>query len=251
MNFIEKVAIVTGGASGIGKATVVKLISLGAKVAIVDINYEQALQVKNELEQMGGHAAAIKTDITDFNQAKEMAKKVKNLFGKINVLINNAGWDKIVPFMDMEPTLLNKLIDINLKGAIYCTRAVLEYMIEQGEGGKIVNVASDAGRVGSTGESVYAAAKGGVLAFTKSIAREMARYNILVNCTCPVPTNTPLFNDVETSMPKLIEAVKRAIPLKRIAKPEEQANAIVWLASDEASFVTGQVLSVNGGMNMC
>ncbi|HDH44180.1 MAG TPA: glucose 1-dehydrogenase [Thermococcus sp.] len=251
MNFKRKVAIVTGGGSGIGRATVLKLAELGAQVAIVDINEESANAVAEEVRKRRGEAIAIKTDISNYEEVKEMAKKVYEHFGKIDVLINNAAWDKIQLFMDSDPALWYKLIDINLKGPIHVTRAVLEYMIKQGTGGSIVNVISDAAKVGSTGEAVYSATKGGILAFTKSIAREMARYNIRVNGTCPGPTQTPLFEEVANTMPKVVNAIKKSIPLRRIAAPEEQANAIVWLASDEASYITGQALSVNGGLNMC
>ena len=251
MDFKGRVAIVTGGASGIGKAVVLKLATLGAKVAIVDINEENANKVVDEVKKLGSEAIAIKTDISNYGETKEMAKKVYEKFGKIDVLINNAAWDKIEFFMNNEPKLWYKLIDINLKGPIHVTRAVLEYMTKQETGGSIVNVVSDAAKVGSTGEAVYSATKGGVYSFTKSIAREMARYNIRVNSTCPGPTQTPLFEDVVKTMPKVVESIKKSIPMKRVAAPEEQANAIVWLASDEASYITGQALSVNGGLNMC
>jgi 2-hydroxycyclohexanecarboxyl-CoA dehydrogenase len=166
-------------------------------------------------------------------------------------LVNNAAWDKIQLFMETTPELWYKLIDVNLKGPIHVTRAVLEYMTKQEEGGAIVNVVSDAAKVGSTGESVYSAAKGGVYAFSKSLAREVARYKIRVNSTCPGPTDTPLLDDVKRTMPKVVAAIEKSVPLKRIATAQEQANAIVWLASDEASYITGQALSVNGGLNMC
>jgi 2-hydroxycyclohexanecarboxyl-CoA dehydrogenase len=179
-----------------------------------------------------------------------MAKTVHDHFGKIDVLINNAAWDKIQLFMQTTPELWNKLIDVNLKGPIYVTRAVLEYMTKQQDGGAIVNVISDAAKVGSTGEAVYSAAKGGMLSFTKSLAREMARYKIRVNCTCPGPTDTPLLDDVKKTMPNVVAAIEKSVPMRRIARPEEQANAVVWLASDEASYITGQALSVNGGLNM-
>ena len=251
MNFDGKVAIVTGGGSGIGRATVLKLAGLGAKIAIVDINEEAANKVANEVKEAGKGVFVIKTDISNYEQVQEMARKVNDHFGKIDVLVNNAAWDKIQPFMDTTPDLWYKLIDINLKGPIHVTRAVLEFMTKQETGGAIVNVVSDAAKVGSTGESVYSAAKGGVYSFTKSIAREMARYKIRVNSTCPGPTDTPLLDDVKKTMPKVVEAIKKSVPMRKIATPEQQANAIVWLASDEASYITGQALSVNGGLNMC
>jgi len=251
MNFDGKVSIVTGGGSGIGHATVLKLAGLGARMAIVDINEEGAQEVAAEVKEKGGEALVIKTDISDYEQVKEMAKKVYETFGKIDILINNVGWDKIQAFMDNSPDLWYRLIDINLKGPIHVTRAVLEYMIKQDTGGSIVNVVSDAAKVGSTGEAVYSATKGGVYSFSKSIAREMARYNINVNNICPGPTQTPLFEELVGTMPKVIESIKKSIPMKRVASPEDQANAIVWLASDEAHYITGQSLSVNGGLSMC
>jgi 2-hydroxycyclohexanecarboxyl-CoA dehydrogenase len=253
MNFTGKVAIVTGGGGGIGRAIVLKMANLGAKVAIVDLNEENGKNVENEVKSLKSESEAIfvKTDITDFKQATEMAKTVFNHFGKIDVLINNAAWDKIQLFMETSPELWDKLIDVNLKGPIYVTRAVLEYMIKAEEGGSIVNVLSDAAKVGSTGEGVYSAAKGGMYSFTKSMARELARYKIRVNSTCPGPTDTPLLDQVKETMPKVVAAIEKSVPLRRIARPEEQANAVVWLASDEASYITGQALSVNGGLNMC
>jgi len=251
MDFTGKVAVVTGGGSGIGRATSLKLAGLNATVVIVDINEENGTRVVKEIEALGAKALFVKTDISDFEQTRAMAKTVVDTFGKIDVLVNNAAWDKIQPFMENDPALWERLININLKGPIYVTRAVLEYMTKQETGGAIVNVASDAAKVGSTGEAVYSATKGGVYAFTKSIAREMARYKIRVNSICPGPTQTPLFEGVAQTMPKVVEAIRKAIPMRRVANPEEQANAIVWLASDEASYITGQALSVNGGLNMC
>ena len=251
MDFTGKVAIVTGGGSGIGRATSLKLAGLNATVVIVDINEEDGNKVVKEIETLGAKAMFIKTDISNFDQTREMAKTVYEKFGKIDVLVNNAAWDKIEPFMDNDPALWDRLININLKGPIYVTRSVLEYMTRQESGGCIVNVASDAAKVGSTGEAVYSATKGGVYAFTKSIAREMARYHIRVNSICPGPTQTPLFEGVQQTMPKVVEAIKKSIPMRRVAKPEDQANAIVWLASEESEYITGQALSVNGGLNMC
>jgi 2-hydroxycyclohexanecarboxyl-CoA dehydrogenase len=252
MNFDGKVAIVTGGGSGIGREVVLKLSELGAKVAIVDIDEEGAQKVASEVrEGGGGEVLVVKTDISDYDQTVSMAKGVYERFGRIDVLVNNAAWDKIQLFMETAPELWYKLIDVNLKGPIHVTRSVLEYMTTQEEGGAIVNVVSDAAKVGSTGESVYSAAKGGIYAFSKSLAREVARYKIRVNSTCPGPTDTPLLDEVKQTMPKVVAAIEKSVPLKRIATAKEQANAIVWLASEEASYITGQALSVNGGLNMC
>lgn len=251
MNFEKKVAVVTGGASGIGRATALKLADLGARVVIADISELGADSVAGEVIERGGEALAIKTDITDYGHVQEMARKVHERYGRIDILVNNAAWDRIQPFMDTTPELWYRLLDVNLKGPIHVTRAVLDYMIKQESGGVIVNVVSDAAKVGSSGEAAYSAAKGGVLSFTKSIAREVCRYKIRVNCTCPGPTDTPLLDDVKATMPKVVQAIERSIPMRRLATPEEQANAIVWLASDEAGYITGQALSVNGGLNMC
>ena len=250
MDFTGKVAIVTGGASGIGKATVIRLAQLGASTAVVDINSKNAQDVASEVKKRGADAIPVKTDITDFEQTKAMALEVINNFGRIDILVNNAGWEKVQPFMENEPCLWDRIIDINLKGTMYCTHAVLAHMIEQGAGGKIVNVASDAGKVGVKGEAAYSSAKGAVMSFTKTIAREMAEHNIRVNCISPGITDTPLIKEIGKEAPEVIEKTTKIIPLKRLSLPEEQANAIVWLASDEASYITGQVLSVNGGLNM-
>jgi 2-hydroxycyclohexanecarboxyl-CoA dehydrogenase len=251
MKFDGKAAIVTGGGSGIGREVVLKLSELGAKVAIVDIDEGGAEKVASEVQGQGGEVLVVKTDISDYDQTVSMAQVVYERFGRIDVLVNNAAWDKIQVFMETTPELWYKLIDVNLKGPIHVTRAVLEYMTRQEQGGAIVNVVSDAAKVGSTGESVYSAAKGGVYAFTKSLAREVARYKIRVNSTCPGPTDTPLLDEVKQTMPKVVAAIEKSVPLKRIATAKEQANAIVWLASEEASYITGQALSVNGGLNMC
>jgi 2-hydroxycyclohexanecarboxyl-CoA dehydrogenase len=251
MNFSGKVAIVTGGGSGIGRAAALKFAKHGAKIVLVDINEKSMAEVSEEIKALGAEVLSVKTDIVDYQQVRAMAQQVMDHFKRIDILVNNAAWDKVQPFMKTEPELWYRLIDINLKGPIHVTHAVLEHLIEQNQGGAIVNVASDAAKVGSTGEGIYSAAKGGIYSFTKTIAREMARYNIRVNSTCPGPTDTPLLGDVKDTMPKVVAAIERAIPLKKLATPEQQANAIVWLASDEASYITGQSLSVNGGLNMC
>ena len=251
MDFTGKVAIVTGGGSGIGRAAALKFAGLHARVVIVDKDEEKGTGVASEAEKAGATALFVKTDISNFKETREMAQKVAETFGRIDILVNNAAWDKIEPFMKNDPALWDGLINVNLKGTLYVTRSVLEIMIKQEAGGSIVNVASDAAKVGSTGEAVYSATKGGVYAFTKSLAREMARYHIRVNSICPGPTQTPFFEAVMGDMPKVVESIKKAIPMRRVARPEDQASAIVWLASDEAAYITGQALSVNGGLNMC
>jgi 2-hydroxycyclohexanecarboxyl-CoA dehydrogenase len=247
--FKDRVAIVTGGAQGIGEAIVRRLASEGATVAIMDIQWEKAQQVAEDIVAKSGKALAAKMDIADSQDVKRAVKEVKDRLGQIDILINNAGWDKAAPFVQLSEELWDKIIAVNLRGPITITRAVLDVMIDR-KYGRIVNIASDAGRVGSTGESVYSACKGGIIAFTKTLARELVRYNILVNCVCPGPTDTPMLADMARENPRLVEALQNAIPMRRLGKPEELAAAVAFLASDEASYITGQTLSVSGGLTM-
>lgn len=244
-----KVAIVTGGAQGIGEAIARRFANEKAMVAVLDIQYEKAQAVADDIGSKGGSAIAVKMDITDNQGVKRAVKEVEDKLGKVDILVNNVGWDVAVPFIQLTEELWDKVIAINLRGPITVTRAVLDGMVNRNYG-KIVNIASDAGRVGSSGESVYSACKGGIIAFTKTLARELLRYNILVNCVCPGPTDTPLLADMGKDNPKLIEALQKAIPMRRLGKPEEVAAAVVFLASDEASYITGQTLSVSGGLTM-
>lgn len=247
--FKGKVAIITGGAQGIGEAITRRLASEGATAAILDIQHEKAQVVADDIGARGGNAIAVKMDIADSQDVKQAVKEVEAKLGKVDILVNNAGWDKVAPFIELTEELWDRVIAINLRGPITVTRAVLDGMINRNYG-KIVNIASDAGRVGSSGESVYSACKGGIIAFTKTLARELIRYNILVNCVCPGPTDTALLTDMGKSNPKLLEALQKAIPMRRIGKPEELAPAVAFLASDEAGYITGQTLSVNGGLTM-
>ena len=252
MDLKDKVAIVTGAGGGIGRGIALKFGSLGARVVAADIKLAGAKETVSLLEKTGGRGLALGTDITDRVKVQEMVKAALDTFGKLDILVNNAGWDIIEPFTKNTPELWEKVIAINLKGPIFCIRAVLDHMIER-KYGKIVNISSDAGRVGSSGEAVYSACKGGIIAFTKTIAREMARYQINVNCVCPGPTDTPLLAELtqgETGA-KIIEAMTKAVPFRRLAKPEDIAGAVAFLASDEAGFITGQTLSVSGGLSMC
>lgn len=229
-----RVALVTGGASGIGHATAELLAAAGARVFVADLN------------EPDGDFEYQHTDVTVDESISALADSVLGRAGPPQVLVNAAGWDEIRPFTESDVDFIERIVRINLLGCVKVTRALLPSMLEAG-GGKIVNVASDAGRVGSSGETVYAGAKGGVIAFTKSIAREVARAGLRANCVCPGPTDTPLF----ASLPeKLRGALQRAIPFGRLARPEEVAQAIVYLASDRSAYVTGQTLSVSGGLTM-
>jgi len=238
-----KVALVTGAGRGIGAAIAHALADAGAAVAVLDLDGDAATATAAALPTK---AVGVAADITSSAQVAAAVADANAALGPIDVLVNNAGWDKIEPFLDNDESDWDRIIAINLKGPIVVTRAVLEQMIEQ-QRGAIVNIASDAGRVGSSGEAVYSAAKGGVIAFSKTMAREMARYGIRVNCVCPGPTDTAL---LATMGEKLRAGLERAIPMRRIAQPSEIAPAVVFLASDAAGYVTGQTLSVSGGLTM-
>lgn len=246
MEMQDRSVIVTGGASGIGKATSLLLAREGARVFVGDIdeNGGQALAA-----QAAGDKLALDylpLDLTRSASIEAFAAAVQARVERIDGLVNGAGWDRIQPFLENPPEMWDRLIAINLMGAIRLTRAVLSPMVDA-KAGKIVNISSDAGRVGSTGETVYAAAKGGLIAFTKSLAREMARYRINVNCVCPGPTDTPL---LQAQPERMREALTRAIPFRRIAQPEEIAEAVMFFLSRRSDYITGQVLSVSGGLTM-
>jgi 2-hydroxycyclohexanecarboxyl-CoA dehydrogenase len=233
--FAGRVVVVTGGASGIGRAAAESFLAAGARVFVADLR-----------PPPDGTGEWIHTDVADAASAAALAREVTLRAAAPRVLVNAAGWDRIAPFAEMESELIEKIVRINLLGAMHVCHAFLPAMLETG-GASIVNVASDAGRVGSSGESAYAGAKGGVIAFTKSLARETARQGVRANCVCPGPTDTPLF----ASLPeKLRGALVRAIPFGRLARPEEVAEAIRFFASERSGFVTGQTLSVSGGLTM-
>lgn len=241
-----RVAFVTGAGRGIGRAIALRLASEGAKVAVTDIDEATA---QATAATIGDGALGLRVDVTDPASIRPAVAATERELGPIDVLVNNAGWDKVEPFLDSGEETWEKVIAINLKGPLYCTKAILPGMVERGRG-RIINISSDAGRVGSSGEAVYSAAKAGIIGFSKTLAREMARYQINVNVVCPGPTNTPLFHDLASSNPRLMEALKRAIPFGRLAEPEEVAAAVAFLASDDAAFITGQTLSVSGGLTM-
>jgi len=238
-----KVALVTGAGRGIGAAIAGALAAAGAAVAVLDVDGTTAAATAAALPTK---AVGVAADITSSAQVGDAVAEAVRALGPIDVLVNNAGWDKIEPFVDNDESDWDRILAINLKGPIIVTRALLDTMIERGSGA-IVNIASDAGRVGSSGEAVYSAAKGGVIAFTKTLAREMARHGIRANCVCPGPTDTALLATMDD---KLRAGLERAIPMRRIAEPGDIAPAVVFLASDAAGYVTGQTLSVSGGLTM-
>jgi len=241
-----KVALVTGAGRGIGKAIATRLAAEGARVAVADLDVETASATAKEI---GGGAIAVKMDVTDTASVQGGVAEIVKQLGPVDVLVNNAGWDKVEPFVKSQEETWDRVIAINLKGPIRCARAVLDSMIER-KRGKIVSISSDAGRVGSTGEAVYSAAKAGVIGFSRTLARETARYSINVNVVCPGPTNTPLLQDIAGGNDKLIESLRKAIPMGRTGEPDDIAGAVAFLASDDAGFITGQTLSVSGGLTM-
>ena len=247
-----KVAVVTGGGGGIGGATCRRFAREGARVAVFDRDLEAAQRVAQTIVSEGGQAHAFQCDITDRAAVDAAVAQAAGRFGGIDIMVNNAGWDVFLPFTRTVPEQWERLIAINLTGALHMHHAVLPLMVER-KAGRIVNIASDAARVGSSGEAVYAACKGGLVAFSKTLAREHARHNITVNVVCPGPTDTALFADYKKGAgnpEKLEEAFRRAIPLGRIGQPEDLPGAIAFFASDDAAFITGQVLSVSGGLTM-
>ena len=250
--FNGKTVVVTGGGGGIGGATSRRFAGEGAKVAVLDLNLQAAEAVVAQIRAAGGQAAAFQADITQRTSVDAAVAAVEAQLGPVDVLVNNAGWDVFKPFTKTEPAQWDKLIAINLVGALHLHHAVLPGMAAR-KAGRIVNISSDAARVGSSGESVYAACKGGLVAFSKTIAREHARHGITVNVVCPGPTDTALFADYKEGAgnpEKLMEAFTRSIPLGRIGQPDDLPGAILFFASDDAAFITGQVLSVSGGLTM-
>ncbi|WP_028601844.1 2-hydroxycyclohexanecarboxyl-CoA dehydrogenase [Ottowia thiooxydans] len=247
-----KTAVITGGGGGIGGATCLRFAQEGARVAVFDRDLASAQRTAQQVIDAGGQAQAFECDITVRAAVDAAVAKAIAELGPIDILVNNAGWDVFMPFTKTQPEQWDKLIDINLKGALHMHHAVLPGMIER-KAGRIVNIASDAARVGSSGEAVYAACKGGIVSFSKTLAREHSRHNITVNVVCPGPTDTALFADYKLGAgnpEKLEEAFRRSIPLGRIGQPSDLPGAILFFASDDAAYVTGQVLSVSGGLTM-
>ncbi len=246
MSLSGKTAIVTGAASGIGLATAEGMASAGAHVFIGDISEEAGEKAAISIREKGGKADFVRLDVTDQASIDSFKAKVIETNPDVDIIANVAGWGRTEPFVKNTSEFWQQVIDLNLMGPIALTRAFLDQMMERGSG-KIVFVASDAGRVGSLGETVYSGAKGGIIAFGKSLAREMARYNITVNSVCPGPTDTPLMAKVPDNFR---EAFIRATPLRRLGQPSEIADAVIFFSTDQSSYVTGQVLSVSGGLTM-
>jgi 2-hydroxycyclohexanecarboxyl-CoA dehydrogenase len=244
-----KAAIVTGGAGGIGTAICRRLAEEGCKVGVFDLRAEAAERVASEI---GNGASAHAVDITDYAAVAAAVAAFESKCGATDILVNNAGWDKFAYFLDTDPAIWQKIVAINLYGPLNLHHTVLKGM-QARRRGRVVNIASDAGRVGSSMEAVYSACKGGLIAFTKTMAREMARAGVTVNCVCPGPTDTPLLREflgAGEQGERAYEGLKRGIPLKRLGQPDDLPGIIAFLASDDAAYITGQVISVSGGLTM-
>ncbi len=247
-----RVALVTGGASGIGREVCLELAAAGRRVAVADIQTARAGETASTIRSAGGEAMAVTIDVTDAESVDRGCRHVEVDFGPIEILVNVAGWDRFMKFVDTDEDFWDRIIDINFKGMLRTTHRCVPAMIDAGWG-RIVNIASDAGRVGSSLEAVYSGAKGGTIAFTKTLAREVARRGITANVVCPGPTDTPLLSEIAAANPdsdRVLGAMANAVPMKRVGRPEEVASAVVYFASDAASFTTGQTLSVSGGLTM-
>ena len=239
------VALVTGGAGGMGSAIARDLGALGATVAVADINEQGAAEVARKIR----NAQAFGVDLSDSSSIDAMVEAVNGGFGHVDVLVNNAGWDKLGPFAKTDDSTWDRLIAINLRAPIHITHAFLPGMIERGSG-RLIYIAYDAGRVGSTGEAVYSACKAGIIGFSKTIARESSRSQITSNVVCPGPTDTPLLAEVAVGNEKLVEALKRGIPLGRLGRPDDISGLVAFLGTSLASYITGQTVSVSGGLTM-
>ncbi|HXY94736.1 MAG TPA: 3-oxoacyl-ACP reductase family protein [Acidimicrobiia bacterium] len=251
MRLRGKTAFVTGGARGIGAAIVEILAYEGATVAVCDVDVEGARKVADETaSRYSVGALAVEVDVSDRRSVVQAVETVDQELGAIDVLVNNAGIDVIGPFVESDEADWDRIIAVNLRGTINTCHVVLPQMIEREKGGVIVNTGSEAGRVGSSGEAVYSATKGGVIAFSKTIAREVVRYGIRVNCVSPGPTDTELLGQVQDVSPKLRDALERSIPMRRVAEPSDIASVVAFLASDDSGYMTGQVISVSGGLTM-
>jgi 2-hydroxycyclohexanecarboxyl-CoA dehydrogenase len=241
----QRIALVTGGAGGIGSAIARELAEGGCRVAVCDLRADAAEAIARQVGGLG-----VELDVTSPASVAEAVSLIESSLGAVDVAVNSAGWDELRPFLDTDESFWAKVMEINFTGGLRVTRAVLPGMMERGWG-RIVNVASDAGRVGSSSEAVYSGAKGGVIAFTKTVARETARRGVTANSVCPGPTRTPLLESMTAEGgERLIEALTRAVPMRRLAEPDDVSAAVAFFASERAGFITGQTLSVSGGMTM-
>jgi len=248
----RRTTLVTGGGRGIGRAICLGMAADGREVAIADLRVDEAKQTQSLVQAAGGKAIVIEMDVSNSESVRAGVARTVDELGAVEILVNCAGWDELKPFLATDEDFWDRIIEINYKGTLRTVHACLPHMIESGFG-RIINIGSDAGRVGSSLEAVYSGAKGGVIAFTKTIAREVARKGITANAVCPGPTATPLLDEIVSASgdgDKIIGAMARAVPMKRVAQPEEVASAVVYFGSEAAGFVTGQTISVSGGLTM-
>jgi 2-hydroxycyclohexanecarboxyl-CoA dehydrogenase len=250
--FRMRTALVTGAAQGIGRGIALSLGEAGFKVGVADLNIEAAEQTAKEIVAAGGVSVAVGIDVTDTDSVKAAVATVEAELGPVEIVVNNAGWDDFMPFVKTSEEFWDRILDVNFKGALRVIQATLPGMVERGFG-RVINIGSDAGRVGSSLEAVYSGAKGGIIAFTKTLAREVATKGVTANTVCPGPTDTPAlrkFADGSGDAGKVISGMTRAVPIGRLGTPEDIGPAVAFFASDAAGFVTGQTLSVSGGLTM-
>jgi 2-hydroxycyclohexanecarboxyl-CoA dehydrogenase len=249
----NRVAFVTGGAQGIGQGISQTLGSNGFQVAVADLNLEAAQATAESIIAAGGKAIAVHVDVTDTASVQVAVKSVVQELGPIEIVVNNAGWDDFMRFVDTTEEFWDRVLDINFKGALRVTQAVVPGMMERGFG-RVINIGSDAGRVGSSMEAVYSGAKGGIIAFTKTLAREVAGKGVTANTVCPGPTDTPALrkfaDNAGQDAEKVITGMTKAVPMRRLAQPADIAAAVAFFASDATGYITGQTLSVSGGLTM-
>ncbi|MFO7161837.1 MAG: 3-oxoacyl-ACP reductase family protein [Mycolicibacterium hassiacum] len=249
----NRVAFVTGGAQGIGEGISIRLGADGFRVAVADLNAEKAKQTAERIVAAGGQAIAVRVDVTDTESVNSAVAQVAAELGPVEVAVNNAGWDDFMNFLDTDEDFWNKILDINFKGALRVCHAVVPGMVERGFG-RVINIGSDAGRVGSSLEAVYSGAKGGIIAFTKTLAREVATKGVTANTVCPGPTDTPALRKFADNSgqdaDKVLAGMVRAVPMRRLAQPADIAAAVAFFAGDDTGYITGQTLSVSGGLTM-
>jgi len=247
----DRNVLVTGGANGIGAAIARRLAEEGSAVAILDLDAASGEKVAGEIKAAGGRASSHAVDISDYDAVKRAVESIESASGPVSFLVNNAGWDRAANFLDTTPEFWSKVVAINLYGPLNVSHIVLRGMAARGFG-RVVNIASDAGRVGSSGEAVYSACKGGIIAFSKTMARELVSKGVIVNTLCPGPTDTAILRSFLEGPDgaKIAEGLKRAIPMRRLGVPEDYPGLVAFLLSDDAAYITGQTISVSGGLTM-